>query len=629
MEGDKKTAIPYSSLRFHADTMPSIRRYPVTKRRTGREIFDMETYGAKRHSLALVEDGNVNLNGEFRPEDPKQRAAVLTINNAFVGPLPQPSRMVSGTRRRSTVVMDSPAEITRRASVLQQEGRDNEAFNDDETYDKESDRDDDDNVPDLPTLLLSPRKISAVKGSRKISVGYDPTEVVPSKLNYEAHADDHHVRPTLEDLRVEKQPTEDNVVRNTGNESKLKRGNLGWIRGVVLWSILNLWGVMLFLRMSWMNAQAGMGLFLLIVLLGTVIALLTSLSTSAISTNGEVGVGGTYYMISRSLGPQFGAAIGVIFSLANAISVALNIQGFADVIRGLLAEHNLRMVDSLNDIRIIGIITLVALTGFTFFGMEIAAKLQIVFFVIISASILNIIIGSIIPPSVADQAKGFVGYSNALFVENFYPAFQKDQFGENSFMSVFGVFFPSVTGILAGTSITGDLRDPSGAIPKGTICAILFTTISYIVVGWCSAAVTLRHASGDVQDLWMGNLTACQSGNPSVYDASTACKQGSVNNMEIVEVVGHFRPLILAGIFSSTLSTALGCINFAPKIFQALCRDNIFPFIHIFGKGYGKTDEPYRAYGLVMIIAVVFLIPCKTSPCCSASYKTVKHCCRS
>ena len=41
-------------------------------------------------------------------------------------------------------------------------------------------------------------------------------------------------------------------------------------------------------------------------------------------------------MISRSLGPEFGGAIGIIFSLANAIAVAMYVVGFAETVRDLL-----------------------------------------------------------------------------------------------------------------------------------------------------------------------------------------------------------------------------------------------------------------------------------------------------
>ncbi|GAU95054.1 hypothetical protein RvY_06735 [Ramazzottius varieornatus] len=560
--------------------------------------------GPQRIAFSRQENGGV-INPVYhedevgnKPNWPPPHPPAVTLMSDDAGPSRKISwsiRKISTTRRPEIVV--SPAELSQRAKDLQEEGISNPAF-------ENAENDEDDRFTPLPSFPNRHLDDAAAARTRRISVGFNPKERVPTVQSYMGNVND--TRPTLEDLRVDTVLSGDDAVRQTGNEQRLKRGNLGWIRGVVLWTILNLWGVMLFLRIAWMNAQAGMGMFLVVILLATTIAILTSLSTSAISTNGEIGVGGTYFMISRSLGPQFGAAIGVIFSLANAISVSLNIQGFADTVQNLLEEHHLGMVDAANDVRIIGVITLVALTGFTFFGMEIASRLQLVFFVILLAAIANIVIGSIIPPTLEMQAKGFVGYSNALFRENFYPAYQDDQFGANDFMSVFGVFFPSVTGILAGSSITGDLKDPSGAIPKGTICAILFTSFTYILVGWCTASVTLRHASGNVADIFAGNLTSCHHDQ---YNAATACKEGMINNMEIMEVVGHFRPIILAGIFSATLSTALGCINFSPKIFQALCRDNIFPGIHVFGKGYTKADEPYRAYILVLIVAVIFIMP--------------------
>ena len=76
---------------------------------------------------------------------------------------------------------------------------------------------------------------------------------------------------------------------------------------------------MLFLRLSWVTGQAGIGLAIVIVLTSTAVTVLTALSMSAICTNGEVKGGGTYYLISRSLGPEFGGAIGLIFSFASKI----------------------------------------------------------------------------------------------------------------------------------------------------------------------------------------------------------------------------------------------------------------------------------------------------------------------
>ena len=70
--------------------------------------------------------------------------------------------------------------------------------------------------------------------------------------------------------------------------------------------LLNIWGVMLFIRLSWVVGQAGISLAVIIILLSAAVTVITTLSMSAICTNGEVKGGGAYYLISRSLGPEFG-----------------------------------------------------------------------------------------------------------------------------------------------------------------------------------------------------------------------------------------------------------------------------------------------------------------------------------
>jgi solute carrier family 12 sodium/potassium/chloride transporter 2 len=151
----------------------------------------------------------------------------------------------------------------------------------------------------------------------------------------------------------------------------------GWIQGVFIRCLLNIWGVMLFLRLSWVVAEAGIGQAILIVLLATAVTSLTALSMSAISTNGQIKGGGTYYMISRSLGPEFGAAIGIIFALANAVAVSLHTVGFCEALNDMLEELGVQIVDGdLNDIRIVGSVTLVVLAMIVGIGMEWEAKVS-------------------------------------------------------------------------------------------------------------------------------------------------------------------------------------------------------------------------------------------------------------
>lgn len=200
--------------------------------------------------------------------------------------------------------------------------------------------------------------------------------------------------------------------------------------------MLNIWGVMLFIRLSWIVGQAGIGLSVLVIAMATVVTTITGLSTSAIATNGFVRGGGAYYLISRSLGPEFGGAIGLIFAFANAVAVAMYVVGFAETVVELLKEHSILMIDEINDIRIIGAITVVVLLGISVAGMEWEAKAQIVLLVILLLAIADFVIGTFISLD-SKKPKGFFGYKSEIFSENFGPDFRE----EETFFSVFAIFF--------------------------------------------------------------------------------------------------------------------------------------------------------------------------------------------
>jgi solute carrier family 12 sodium/potassium/chloride transporter 2 len=235
----------------------------------------------------------------------------------------------------------------------------------------------------------------------------------------------------------------------------------------------------------------------------------------------------------------------------------------------------------------------------------------------------NFAIGTFIgPKSTSEKTEGFVGYKDWLYVDNWYPDFQ----GE-SFFSVFAVFFPAATGILAGANISGDLKDAQKAIPKGTLLAIFISSLVYMAAALMAGSCVIRDATGPLNATAVAMIahgtgvnTSCLSdgciidtlgyeyhSNCSFVDGE--CQYGLLNYFQVMELISGVGPIITAGIFSATLSSALASLVSAPKVFQAVCKDKIFPYIHMFAKGGGRTgQEPIRGYLLTFIIAIGFVL---------------------
>ncbi|XP_027762656.1 solute carrier family 12 member 3 isoform X1 [Empidonax traillii] len=469
--------------------------------------------------------------------------------------------------------------------------------------------------------------------------GYNTVDVVPAYEHYansKGVGDPRKGRPSLADLHsilkpepghlrpTVCDPQHSNGLPEAGPEPGLEEAEgepgrasvaepvrFGWVKGVMIRCMLNIWGVILYLRLPWITAQAGIALTWLIILMSVTVTTITGLSISAISTNGKVKSGGTYFLISRSLGPELGGSIGLIFAFANAVAVAMHTVGFAETVRDLLQEHNSLIVDPTNDIRIIGVITVTVLLGISLAGMEWEAKAQILFFLVILVSFINYLVGTVIPASAEKQAKGFFSYRADIFAQNFVPNWRGP---EGSFFGLFSIFFPSATGILAGANISGDLKDPAVAIPKGTLMAIFWTTVSYLVLSATIGACVVRDASGSLNDSVAVGSPGCEGlacgfgWNFSACAQRQSCRYGLSNYYQSMSMVSGFGPLITAGIFGATLSSALACLVSAPKVFQCLCRDQLYPLISFFGKGYGRNSEPIRGYMLTYVIAIGFIL---------------------
>ncbi|NP_001128603.2 solute carrier family 12 member 10, tandem duplicate 3 [Danio rerio] len=444
---------------------------------------------------------------------------------------------------------------------------------------------------------------------RKMSI-FNPLDPTPK---FEFYAKDtwtgriKSARPSLDVLRKSPDPDDLPPPPEDDGRPKVKLVRFGWVLGVMIRCMLNIWGVIMFLRLPWITSQAGIILTYVIIFMSVTITTITATSVSAISTNGKVYSGGTYFLISRSLGPELGAPIGLLFSFANALACSLNTVGFAETVRDVL-----KMVDDVNDVRIIGTITVCILLLITFAGMAWEAKAQILFFIALLISLANYFVGTLLPPTPEKQAVGFFGYRAEIFVDNLLPSFRGK---DGSFFRMFSIFFPSATGILSGVNICGDLKDPSGGIPKGTLLAIFWTTVSYLLIAITVAASVVRDASGNLNDsLALDSSIQCSGlgcklgWNFDHCEQNHTCSFGLANYFQILTTASGTGHLITIGIFAATLSSALGFLVSAPKIFQCLCKDNIYPYIGFFGKGYGKNQEPLRGYLLMFFIALAFIL---------------------
>ena len=307
-----------------------------------------------------------------------------------------------------------------------------------------------------------------------------------------------------------------------------------------------------------MSGQCGILIALLQILIATIVTSLTTLSMNALCTNGDIGAGGIYSMISRSLGPEFGANIGFLFSFTNAAFVGLNVIGASDAIIQILNHFKIGIFENpLNDIRFFAFIFLIIIALIPIISLQLEAKTQTFFFVLILICILDYFIGVLIPPSNEQKLRGFLGFSLDVAESNLYPKFVNSE----SFWSIFGVFFPSVTPIFTGACMSGDLKDPASAIPKGTFLSIAFTSLIYALFVVITGCTTLSYSKGNASDIEQQSLKSLQYCDPN------ECKYGLINDYNTVSLsagLSYFgfmdiEPFIYTGILAATLSSALGC----------------------------------------------------------------------
>ncbi|XP_039761129.1 solute carrier family 12 member 9 isoform X1 [Pararge aegeria] len=343
---------------------------------------------------------------------------------------------------------------------------------------------------------------------------------------------------------------------------------VGTFAGVFCPVVLSMFSALVFIRMGYLVGNAGLLVTLGQFGLAYLIVGFTVMSICAISTNGAVEGGGVYFMISRTLGPEFGGAIGTLFFFANVVSSALCISACTEAMVENFGPNGYLVGDSpgLPDgpwyrflyrsaLNAAGLS--VSLAGASLFART-SLAIWVTTVVCLFSALLSFFItapGEIDKPDTNHLVNAtnfsYTGLSSLTLKQNLYSEYARDYTTTSGemvdFASVFGVLFTGVTGVMAGANMSGELKSPSRSIPLGTLTALLFTALSY------AALVVLT--------------------------AATCSRELLQNNYVYLLPINIWPPFIAVGMLTATFSAGLSNLIGASRVLEALAKDNIFGFL--------------------------------------------------
>lgn len=334
-----------------------------------------------------------------------------------------------------------------------------------------------------------------------------------------------------------------------------KKGRFG-TAPVFFTAISTILGAIMFLRFGYAVGSVGAIGTLLIVLVGHMVTIPTSMALAEIATNQKVEGGGEYYIISRSFGLTIGASIGIALFLSQAISVAFYIIAFSEafdpVIHWLQNETGFLLPK-----RVIGLFSVLMLAWLMVTkGANTGMWLLYVVVSVLGISLIMFFAG-----------------------EGSYQGEFLTSASENEFFYVFAIIFPAFTGMTAGVGLSGDLKDPKVSIPRGTMWATLIGMVIYVFITFKLAG------SVSQQDLLTDQL--------------------------VMSKIALWGPIIPIGLAAATISSALGSVMVAPRTLNAIAIDRIIPFPkfnRLVGRVNTKTGEPVNASMITCAIAFFFVL---------------------
>ncbi|TMS35772.1 hypothetical protein L596_003095 [Steinernema carpocapsae] len=346
--------------------------------------------------------------------------------------------------------------------------------------------------------------------------------------------------------------------------------------GVFTTVMVNIFGIIIFLRMGWIVGTAGIASSVLLLIICTVLSLISVFSAVGICERCQIQSGGIYFLVSHVLGGQIGGAIGIMYAFGQAVATGLVAVGFGESMAGFFESNN-RFI-----IKVISISVLVALTVINAAGVRWVIRLQLVLLAFLVLAVVDFFSGALFS---TDADHGVGHFSTSRFSANWDSQFEGTNctaYGSSvhhnpqSFFTVFGVFFANFLGVLAGVNMSGDLKDPHKSIPLGELSAVgvsSFTCFLFIIV--------------------LG----------AVVDRGFLLCDTLIN--ERVSLTGF---LFLTGLYISSLSSVIGSLLGTPRVIQSIAAEGIVPSMGALAQGHGPNKNPVLASVVIMGVAVVFVL---------------------
>eukprot|EP00931_Biecheleriopsis_adriatica_P058779 TRINITY_DN35076_c0_g1_i1.p1 TRINITY_DN35076_c0_g1~~TRINITY_DN35076_c0_g1_i1.p1 ORF type:complete len:1025 (+),score=157.76 TRINITY_DN35076_c0_g1_i1:47-3121(+) len=361
-------------------------------------------------------------------------------------------------------------------------------------------------------------------------------------------------------------------------EDSSSKGSLGVVQGVIFPCMGNILGVILFLRGPWIVGKAGIIEGFGVGAVCCTCTFLTTLSLSAIATNGKIAGGGAYYLISRSLGPALGAGVGLCFYMANSIGAAMYFMGCVEAWEIAQPDYQIGAIGDLNNVRFTGYIILAFAVLIILGGIKYVSRLGTVFLMVVLFVILCMYVGCLLGPtssappnyevtlSTGPTDLSWTGPLRKNFAENWKSAWDAEQGAfpsdttEYSFVNMMGLYFPSVTGIMAGANRSADLKDPATSIPKGTLIAQISTTLIYLSFIFVFGSVAPR------ETLLNDKFFASTSAFP-------------------------VKEIVIYGVMASSLGAGLNSLVSGTRLLGAIAMDGTLPILRVFKAAPGKEPR--------------------------------------